>query len=123
MYAFKYLADVISDAIQKATDREFKTQRPGDWKVWHQVLFLFVIDFVHDCAFSALMLLVGWQEGHPACKNWVVRCGYLSRARCRLAYSPAYTTATHRLNGWVFLYMINVVFCKILPLKRFSLAR
>jgi len=20
-------------------------------------------------AFSALMLLVGWQEGHPACKN------------------------------------------------------
>ena len=21
------------------------------------------------CAFSALMLLVGWQEGHPACKN------------------------------------------------------
>jgi len=24
--------------------------------------------------FSALMLLVGWQEGHPACKNWVLRC-------------------------------------------------
>jgi len=23
-------------------------------------------------AFSALTLLVGWQEGHPACKNWVV---------------------------------------------------
>jgi len=21
---------------------------------------------------SALTLLVGWQEGHPACKNWVV---------------------------------------------------
>jgi len=21
-------------------------------------------------AFSALMLLVGWQEGHPACKKW-----------------------------------------------------
>ena len=21
------------------------------------------------CAFSALTLLVGWQEGHPACKN------------------------------------------------------
>jgi len=41
----------------------------------------------------ALMLLVGWQEGHPACKNWVVGCwhGYLSGARCRLAYSPADT--------------------------------
>ena len=41
-------------------------------------------------AFSALTLLVGRQEGHPACKkNWVVRCwrGYLSGARCRLAYA------------------------------------
>jgi len=30
-------------------------------------------------AFSTLMLLHGWQEGHPACKNWVVGCwhGYL----------------------------------------------
>jgi len=28
------------------------------------------------------------QEGHPACKNWVVGCwhGYLSGARCRFAY-------------------------------------
>ena len=48
------------------------------------------------CAFSA----VGWrQEGHPACKKpsggcW---CGYLSGARCRLAYGPADTTATHCL--------------------------
>jgi len=39
-------------------------------------------------AFSALTLLVGRQEGHPACKKlsgeelvW-----YLSGARCRLAY-------------------------------------
>ena len=40
------------------------------------------------CAFSALTLLVGRQEGHPACKKTrVVRCwhGYLSGARCRLA--------------------------------------
>ena len=22
-----------------------------------------------DCAFSALMLLIGWQKEHPACKN------------------------------------------------------
>jgi len=26
-------------------------------------------------AFGALTLLVGWQEGHPACKNWVVGAG------------------------------------------------
>ena len=51
-------------------------------------------------AFSALTLLVGRQEGHPACKNnravgcW---CGCLSGARCRLAYSPADATATHCL--------------------------
>ena len=50
-------------------------------------------------AFSALTLLVGRQEGHPACKNWVVGCwrGYLSGARWRLAYGPADFTATHCL--------------------------
>jgi len=47
-------------------------------------------------AFSALTLLVGWQEGHLPVKNRVVGCwrGYLSAARCRRAYSPADTTAT-----------------------------
>jgi len=37
-------------------------------------------------AFSALTLLVGCQEEHPACKNWATRCrcGYLSAVRCRL---------------------------------------
>ena len=36
---------------------------------------------------------------YPACKNWVVRCwrGYLSRARCRVAYGAADATATHCL--------------------------
>jgi len=54
--------------------------------------------FIH-IAFSALTLLVGRQEGHPACKNWVVGCWrvYLSGARCRLAYGPADATATHCL--------------------------
>ena len=42
--------------------------------------------------FSALTLLFGWQEGHPACKN----C-YLSGMSCRLAYVPADATATHCL--------------------------
>jgi len=36
--------------------------------------------------------LAGWQEGHPACKKWVVRywrC-YLSGAWCKwFAYGPA----------------------------------
>jgi len=48
--------------------------------------------------FSALMLLVGWQEGHLACKK--LNSGvlaWLSGARCRLAYGSAAATATHCL--------------------------
>ena len=48
-------------------------------------------------AFSVLTLLVGRQEEHPACKNWVMRCwcGYLSGARCKLfAHGPADATAS-----------------------------
>ena len=47
---------------------------------------------------SALTLLVGQQEGHPACKK--LSGGmlvWLSGMRCRLAYSPADATATHSL--------------------------
>ena len=49
-------------------------------------------------AFSALTLLVGRQEGHPACKKLsggVLAC--LSGKRCSLAYGPADATATHCL--------------------------
>jgi len=68
------------------------------WFTYLPVLF-FSRDLVRLFAFSALTLLVGRQEGHPACKNWVVRCwrGYLSGARCRLAYGPANATATYYL--------------------------
>jgi len=51
-------------------------------------------------AFSALTLLVGRQEGHPACKKLsggVCWHGYLSGATCRLAYGPAGAIATHCL--------------------------
>jgi len=34
------------------------------------------------CAFSALTLLVGWQDGHPACK--ILSGGVLERARARV---------------------------------------
>ena len=44
-------------------------------------------------AFSALTLLAGRQEGHPACKKQ--SGGVL--AWCRLAYGPADATATHCL--------------------------
>jgi len=60
-------------------------------------LFNFMVYlFCPYSAFSALMLLVGQQEGHLACKNWVVRYwhGYLSGARCQCAYGSADATAT-----------------------------
>ena len=52
--------------------------------LWHTFQLNKRLQSFDFCAFP-LTLLVGWQEGHPA---WVVRCwhGYLSGARCRLAY-------------------------------------
>ena len=62
------------------------------------IAFLHILTFISvSMCFSALTLLVGRQEEHLACKNWVMRCwcGYLSGARCRLfAYGPADATAT-----------------------------
>ena len=42
---------------------------------------------------------LGGRKGTRPVKNWVVWCwrGYLSEARCRLAYGPADATATHCL--------------------------
>jgi len=57
-----------------------------------------MIHQVHALVFSALTLLVGWQEGHPACKKMSGGVlAWLSEMRCRLAYSPADATATHYL--------------------------
>jgi len=61
-------------------------------------------------AFSALTLLVGRQEEHPACKNWVVRYwhGCLSGVRCKwfacgsadaTAITPPPSNRHHRSNG------------------------
>ena len=58
----------------------------------------FILTVLWNFAFSALTLLVGQQEGHPACKK-NLSGGVLawSGARCRLAYGPADATATHCL--------------------------
>jgi len=49
------------------------------------------------CAFSALMLLVGWQEGHPACKE--LSGGVLAwlSVWSKIQTDPADATATHCL--------------------------
>ena len=51
-------------------------------------------------AFSALTLMFGWQEWHPACKKtewWGAGMVICLERRCRLAYGPADATATHCL--------------------------
>jgi len=85
-------------AVEKISDEAAQVSR----------LLYFRLLFVCECngyglylnyAFSALMLLVGRQEGHPACKKRVVGYwhGYLSGARCKLAHGPADATDTHCL--------------------------
>jgi len=64
-------------------------------------------------AFSALTLLVGHQEEHPASKKMIsCWCGYLSEVKCRLfAYGPADATAIpkphhllhHLYPDWFYL--------------------
>jgi len=62
-------------------------------------IFKILHHFLHIYAFSALVLLVGWQEEHLACKK--LSGGILAWlsvwARCRSAYGPADATATHYL--------------------------
>ena len=69
------------------------------------LIFNFYQQSGERCAFSALTLLVGRQEGHPACKKRVVGCWHdcLSGARCRLAYGPADATVTHCLLSLIHI--------------------
>ena len=67
--------------------------RRGSVTTWQKLVsfFTYIMEsisynsVVFNVAFSALTLLVGRQEGHPACKNRVVGCwrGYLSGVMCR----------------------------------------
>jgi len=65
-------------------------------------VLLIVISFPSPTHCLQCFDTVGWVAGTASglyCKNWVVMCwhGYLSIVRCRLAYSPADSTATHCL--------------------------
>ena len=46
-------------------------------------------------AFSALTLVIGWQEGYLACKK--LSGGVLAWLSCRFAYGPADAIVTHCL--------------------------
>jgi len=65
------------------------------------ITYHWCFQFATNIAHSALTLLVGRQEEHPACKNRVMRCwcGRLSGARCRLfAYGPSDATAVPKAH-------------------------
>jgi len=72
---------------------------------------LFIYYFIN--AFSALMLLVGRQEEHPACKKLsggvLVRLSAWSEVQTCIYYGPADATATHCLQ-------IGFYFCGTGPL-------
>ena len=59
----------------------FFVEHPIYWNIWNALYYLQNIQFLVEImgrlsAFSALTLLVGRQEGHPACKKtWVVSAG------------------------------------------------
>jgi len=86
-------------------------------------MFYSVQGYTHTRAFSALTLLVGRQEGHPACKNRVVRYwhGYLSGARCRwFAHGPADATVTPSSLARV---KSSIVYLSAAGLRRLSLKK
>jgi len=57
-------------------------------------------------AFSALTLLIGHQEKHPACKNWSMRCwyGYLSV----ICIWSSWCHPTHPMNP---IFLKVVLYC------------
>jgi len=80
-------------------------QLQRECKSWHDNLTLEILAFctfvLMKNHFSALTPLVGHQKEHLACKKLsggvLAWFGYLSGARCRLAYGPADATATQCL--------------------------
>ena len=74
------------------------------WGVWGREAFTYLlISGVCLQCFDLPPVLwrcwLGGRKGIRPVKNWVIGCwhGYLSGARCRLAYGPADATATHSL--------------------------
>ena len=91
--------------------------------VWNTMLRFFRQFYVaHSKPSSSFIPSVLWRcclgdrKGIQPVKNWVVGCwrGYLSGARCRLAYGPADATATHCLLlskiqiGFIFLVLAHL---------------
>jgi len=76
---------------------------------------VYTCSYLLNYAFSALTLLVGWQEGHPAFRklrgcSGVLAC-HLSGVRCRIARGPADAIATDcLLSLWTSIIRLNLSF-------------
>ena len=95
-FVVKYFSAQVNPKLIKDQSLDFLLQRN------HSVcLFRIPADLLENMlAFSALTLLVGRQEGHPACKKnewWGAGVVICLGVRCRLAYDPADATATRCL--------------------------
>ena len=83
LYAkYPHILSISQTAVSEHWMKHKSLTKPMAWAQF------FVYHCTVDSTFCALMLLVGRQEGHSACKKWVMRCwhDYLSGMRCRLAY-------------------------------------
>jgi len=71
------------------------TARVSEYHWRHTMI---ICDFLLDKVYSTLMLLVGWQEGYPACSKLSGGVlAWVTGMRSRFAYDPAYAIATHCL--------------------------
>jgi len=64
----QYSTHLVLSTVYITTRQPYTADYPGvaTWSYFKHVIFLSL--YIH-MAFSALTLLVGWQEGHPACKK------------------------------------------------------
>ena len=98
-YLIYYQRQLLSAILPWSFLLQRQSFRPSTFSWLKATSWLCFISLIEPIASSALTLLVRRQEGHSACKNRVVGYwrGYLSGARCTLAYGPADATATHCL--------------------------
>ena len=90
--------DVTLDRSNRTTNihRNFAIAEKTAHQQQDRRLLQYELNLGRFIASSALMLLVGKQEGHPACKK--LSGGmlvWLSRLSCRFAYGPPDATAAH----------------------------
>jgi len=91
-----------ASAVQKHFGHSRQTYSYMSLNVYFEELFateFLLTNVTRDIPSVLWHCWLGDRKGIRPVKNWVVRCwhGYLSGARCRLAYGPADATATHYL--------------------------